>query len=270
MRKLFPVLIFGLISTLMIASSGYAQKKDKKKTAETSQLKTMTWTTKSEAARDLAGEAVKHYENVEMPLAYEKFKQALALDPDFTVALVFMTTITQGDVKKEYANRALKSAENKTDGEKLFASIVKDGATPESNREVWAKLHDMFPDGGMICTYYVFTRATPEERFKAAQDYIEKFPDNAWMYNTLGYYYMQDKKDMAKAKECFEKYISLYPEGYNPYDSMGEYYLNAGDVANSKKYYTMAVEKYPFSTSSVEALQKINDNAKKEVANKQQ
>jgi hypothetical protein len=29
------------------------------------------------------------------------------------------------------------------------------------------------------------------------------------------------------------------------------------------------VEKYPFSTSSVEALQKINDNAKKEAASKQ-
>jgi Tfp pilus assembly protein PilF len=80
---------------------------------------------------------------------------------------------------------------------------------------------------------------------------------------------MQDKKDMAKAKECFEKYIKLYPNGYNPYDSMGEYYMNNGDMANSKKYYTMAVEKYPFATSSVEALQKINDMAKKEAANKQ-
>jgi Tfp pilus assembly protein PilF len=127
----------------------------------------------------------------------------------------------------------------------------------------------MFPDGGMIGNFYVVTRATPEERFKAAQDYIAKFPKNACMYNTLAYYYMLDKKDMAKAKECFEKYIELYPDGYNPYDSMGEYYLTAGDTENSKKYYTMAVEKYPFSTSSVEALQKINDNAKKQVADKQ-
>jgi TolA-binding protein len=50
---------------------------------------------------------------------------------------------------------------------------------------------------------------------------------------------------------------------------MGEYYLTAGDTENSKKYYTMAVERYPFSNSSVEALQKINDNAKKQVADKQ-
>jgi tetratricopeptide (TPR) repeat protein len=127
----------------------------------------------------------------------------------------------------------------------------------------------MFPDGGMIGNFYVVTRATPEERFKAAQDYIEKFPKNAWMYNTIAYYYMLDKKDMAKAKECFEKYIELYPDGYNPYDSMGEYYLTAGDTENSKKYYMMSVERYPFAASSVEALKKINDDAKKQAVDKQ-
>jgi hypothetical protein len=51
---------------------------------------------------------------------------------------------------------------------------------------------------------------------------------------------------------------------------MGEYYMTAGDVASAKKYYTMAVEKYPFSTSSVEALQKINDQGKKQVVDKNQ
>jgi tetratricopeptide (TPR) repeat protein len=127
----------------------------------------------------------------------------------------------------------------------------------------------MFPDGGMIGSFYVVTRATPEERFAAAQDYIAKFPKNAWMYNTIAYYYMLDKKDMAKAKECFDKYLELYPNGYNPYDSMGEYYLTNGDMDKAKKYYTMAVERYPFSNSSVTALQKMNDDAKKQVANKQ-
>lgn len=267
MRKLFSVLILGLFTTLFMLPAN-AQKKDKKQ-ASMSDKKTMTWTTKSEEAKKLASEGVELFMNIEMPQAYEKLQKAVALDPDFTVALVFLANLAQGETKKEYAKKALASAANKTEGEKLFASIVKEGATQETNREVWAKLHDMFPDGGMINNYYVVTRATPEERFEAAQKYIEKFPDNANMYNILGYYYMQDKKDMAKAKECFEKYIKLYPNGYNPYDSMGEYYMNNGDMANSKKYYTMAVERYPFATSSVEALQKINDMAKKEAANKQ-
>jgi tetratricopeptide (TPR) repeat protein len=265
MRKMFPALTILLFCTLAI-HNGYAQKKDSK---QTSQAKTMTWTTKSEAAKKLAEEAVQNYMNIERPQAYEKLKKVLELDPNFTVALVFMSTLTEGDVRKDYIKKALKSAETKTEGEKLFASVVKEDLTPEARRDAWEKLHNMFPDGAMINNFYVVTRATPEERFKAAQDYIAKFPDKAWMYNTIAYYYMLDKKDMDKAKECFEKYIALYPKGYNPYDSMGEYYMTAGDMDKAKKYYTMAVEKYPFSNSSVEALQKINDQAKKQVADKQ-
>jgi tetratricopeptide (TPR) repeat protein len=265
MRKMFPALAFMLLCTLTM-HNGYAQKKDNKQTV---QSKTMTWTTKSEAAKKLAQEAIDEYMNIERPQAYEKLKKALELDPNFTVALVFMSTLTEGDVRKDYIKKALKSAETKTEGEKLFASVVKEDLTPEARRDTWEKLHNMFPDGAMINNFYVVTRATPEERFKAAQDYIAKFPDKAWMYNTIAYYYMLDKKDMDKAKECFEKYIALYPKGYNPYDSMGEYYMTAGDMDKAKKYYTMAVEKYPFSNSSVEALQKINDQAKKQVADKQ-
>lgn len=247
--------------------TSYAQKKDN---TPSSEMKTMTWTTSSDSAKKLAFDGVRYFMNIEFPQAYEKFNQALDLDPNFTIPLVFMVNLTQGDVKKEFSQRALKSAENKTEGEKLFASLVKEGSTQEVSRGIWEKLYNMFPDGAMIANFYVVTRATPEERFKAAQDYIKKFPQHPWMYNTLAYFYMLDKKDMAKAKECFEKYIELYPDGYNPYDSMGEYYMNNGDMTNAKKYYTMAVEKYPFSNSSVQALEKINSNAKKQVADKQQ
>jgi Tfp pilus assembly protein PilF len=264
MRKMFTALTIVLCTLVMY--NGYAQKKDSKQTAKT---KTMTWTTKSEAAKKLAQEAAEDFMNIERPQAYEKFKKALELDPNFTVALAFMTNLTEGEVRKSYAIKTLKSAENKTEGEKLFASLVNEDMTTEARRDIWEKLRNMFPDGAMLNSFYVITRATPEERFKAAQGFIEKFPDKPWMYNTIAYYYMLDKKDMTKAKECFDKYIKLYPNGYNPYDSMGEYYMTAGDVANAKKYYTMAVEKYPFSTSSVEALQKINDQAKKQVADKQ-
>ena len=121
----------------------------------------------------------------------------------------------------------------------------------------------MFPDGAMLGNIYVQTRATPEEQFAAAQDFIKKFPDQPSMYNTIGYYYMLNKKDNAMAKQNFEKYISMYPDGSNPYDSMGDFYLTTGDTTNSEKYYKLSLEKYPFTTSSLNALQKINDSKKK-------
>ena len=129
---------------------------------------------------------------------------------------------------------------------------------------IWAKLHTMFPDGAMLANIYVQTRATPEEQFAAAQEFIKKFPDEASMYNIIAYYYLQNKKDNAMAKQNFEKYISMYPEGSNPYDSMGEFYLDNGDATNAEKYYRMSLEKYPFYNSSLNALQKITDSKPKD------
>jgi len=228
-------------------------------TKKDTNLKTMTWTTKSEAAKELAIEGSKHIMNVELEQGYQKFSNALKIDPDFTVALVFMSNLARGEARKVYSEKAIKSAINKTEGEKLFASLADSSGTQETRRETWSKLHSMFPDGAMIGHYYVVTRATPEERFTAAENYIKQFPDNAAMYNTMAYYYLQDKKDPVTAKKYFDKYLALYPEGTNPYDSMGEYYLLSGDKENAKKYYKMAVEKYPFYNSSVNALDKMTE-----------
>ena len=227
-----------------------------------SQNKKMTWTTKSKQAKELAQSGSSHLMNAEAEQAFTDFSTALKLDPNFTVALVFMSNLTRGEARKMYTERALKSAANKTEGEKLFVTLVNEKNTQEQNREIWAKLHSMFPDGDMIGDRYVQTRATPEERFAAAQEYIAKFPKQAAIYNTIAYYYMLDKKDNEMAKKNFEKYIALYPDGANPYDSMGEFYMNTGDMENSRKYYTMALDRYPFLNSSLTALQKITDKDK--------
>ena len=227
-------------------------------------LKTMTWTTKSEAARKLASEGTGYFMNIEFSQAYEKFAAALKLDPDFTVALVFMVNLTSGETKNDYRKKAMNSVANKTEGEKLFATLADEKNSQAQNRETWAKLHTMFPDGSMIGHFYALTRETPEEKFTAAADYIKQFPDKAAMHNMMGYYYMLDKKDMESAKKSFEKYIALYPTGCNPYDSMAEFYLTNGDKENAKKYYTIALEKYPFNISSVNALEKMKEEKKTE------
>lgn len=246
MRKIITGFISMLILVLF-SYQGIAQKKE------------MTWTTKSKEAEKLAKSGAHHMMNAEFEQAYSDVEAALKLDPNFTVALVLMSNLSRGASRAAYAEKALKSATNKTEGEKLFASLADKNNTQEMRRDIWVKLHSMFPDGKMISDFFVQTRATPEERFSAAEDYIKKFPDEPAMYNTIAYYYMRDKKDNEMAKKNLEKYISLYPEGTNPYDSMGEYYLNTGDMENSKKYYNMALEKYPFNGSSIAALQKMED-----------
>jgi tetratricopeptide (TPR) repeat protein len=262
MNRINAVML-GLLLVTILSVPAMAQQKPAK---ATDNKKMMTWTTKSKEADALAKKGSDYFLNIEHPQAYDCFTKALQLDPNFTVPLVFMSFMTIGETKKAFADRALKSAANKTEGEKLFATLVDAKGTEESRREVWTKLHEMFPDGAMIGTGYVNSRATPDERLAAAQEYLQKFPDRPWMYNTLGYIYMLDKKDNEMARKNFEKYIQMYPEGYNPYDSMGEFYLTTGDQANAEKYYTKALEKYPFSNSSVVALEKIKEEKKKATA----
>lgn len=249
MRKKIASLL-GMLVLLLFTFSGITQKK------------VMTWTTKSDKAKELAGKGAGYMMNIEFAQAYEEFKAALSLDPDFTVALTCMASLTRGDTKKAYGEKAIKSAANKTEGEKLFASTAAPGNTRESNRPIWAKLHEMFPDGSMLTSFYVFSLDKPEDQFAVMEEYTKKNPDAAWAHNMMGYLYLQEKKDTAMAKTCFEKYIQLYPEGCNPYDSMGEFYFMTGDMENSEKYYKLALEKYPFNSSSLDMLKEIA--AKKE------
>ncbi|KAA9037296.1 hypothetical protein FW778_17885 [Ginsengibacter hankyongi] len=62
----------------------------------------------------------------------------------------------------------------------------------------------MFPDGVMLASLYVNTRATPEE-CSAARDFMKKFPDEASAYNIMDYMSLQVKKDTAEAEQYFEK-----------------------------------------------------------------
>lgn len=231
------------------------------------QKKTMTWTSSSEKAVELTSQGVKYFLNIEFARAYEKFNSALELDPDFTVALVLMSNVTNGETRKYYAAKALKSSMNKTEGEKLFASTVQDSITNEKARPIFEKLKNMFPDGNMLAAFYVFTNNNPDDQYKECEAYKLKYPDQAWVNNIMAYYHMQQKKDFVKAKKYFDMYIAAYPDGSNPYDSMGEYYFTKGDMENSEKYYKLALEKYPFNNSSINKLREIND-AKKKVDSK--
>ncbi len=253
-RKILTILCAGL---LLGGTNALAQESKTSAMGTDPKKKTMTWTTSSPKAKELASSGVGHVMNNETELGYYEISEALKLDPDFTIALAFIANMSYGETKKAYAARTLKSAATKTEGEKLFATLADEKNTPEINRGIWEKLKTMFPDGGTINYFYVVTREKPDEQLTAALAYAKQFPDVAAINNVLGYNYL-NRKDNQKAKEYFEKYISMRPDGYNPYDSMGEFYLLTGDSTNAEKYYTMALEKYPFFTSSINALEKIN------------
>ncbi len=73
--------------------------------------------------------------------------------------------------------------------------------------------------------------------------------------NRVGYYLMQEKKDMAGALKIFKLIVKEYPNSANAYDSLGEAYLNLGNKEEALHNYKKAIE-----------LDNANENAKKIVA----
>ncbi|NTS42407.1 tetratricopeptide repeat protein [Flavisolibacter sp. BT320] len=218
----------------------------------------MPWSTKSKQAKALTDKAIRHILNVEREQAYHDFKAAAEMDQGFVLPNAFLANLSSGETRKTQGVKTNAIAAGKTEAEKLLASMVAETATADSRREAWAKLHTMYPNDRFVGHYYAISRTNVDEQFTAMSDYIRKFPEEPAMYNMMGYYYLTEKKDNAKAKEYFEKYIQLYPDGANPYDSMGEFYMLTGDTENAEKYYKLALEKYPFMVSSIQALEKIN------------
>ena len=67
----------------------------------------MTWTTKSQAAKDLTSSGAAHFMNAEFAQAYNDFSAAVTTDPNFTVALAFLTNLTRGETQKMYAKKTM-------------------------------------------------------------------------------------------------------------------------------------------------------------------
>lgn len=69
------------------------------------------------------------------------------------------------------------------------------------------------------------------------------------IHNLLGYLYL-DKKDYVMAKREFTTYIEKLPNAANPYDSMGDYYFSTQNYKKAVKYYDKAYNMNPNFTFS--------------------
>ena len=213
------------------------------------------WETKSDEARGLAKQGMKHLVNVELEMAYDKFQEALELDPDFTAAQVCIGVLSFGAKKAEWAAKAKQSSANKSAGEKLFASLL-EAKDDRGRHEIWKKLVAMYPKEPFVEFSLHSSDPDSVRSRNSLLAFTKKYPDRPEAYNILGYLYL-NMKDQATARTYFEKYIQLYPDGYNPYDSMGEFYFLTGDMENSRKFYTMALERYPFCVSSLRKMEEL-------------
>lgn len=214
-------------------------------------------------ANELVRRGRDHMHNVEFDKAVTFMQAAVEADPNLFAPHVILSMFSEGDQKAIHKAKAQKLVKGKNEASQLFVTLLdtEDGKAGDAKRaEIWAKLHELVPDGRFIHFYYAQTQENPEDKIRELEKLMAKNGKDkrptCHIHNILGYIY-QGQGDSEKAKMHFDTYLEQYPEGYNAYDSMGEYYLLSGDLEKAKANYQKAVEKYAGASNARQQIEKI-------------
>jgi serine/threonine protein kinase/tetratricopeptide (TPR) repeat protein len=186
--------------------------------------------------------------------AESSLEQAVALDPDFAVAHLYLawayTRLRETRRRNEALERAKALSRRATRREQLYieASYAR---TIEQDRDkefdILRELAAQYPAEKMahhrLAGYY----RGRGRLYQAIEEYNKTLaldPSFGWSMNELGYMYA-DVGDFEKAAEYFERYASISPGDANPVDSMGELCFRMGRLDEAIARYRLALELKP-------------------------
>jgi tetratricopeptide (TPR) repeat protein len=250
--------IVGIIVPLMVCATLVAQENVY-----------IEWMGENETANNYVRKGIFHWHNVEWEKSYTYFTGALEEDPTLFAPHVVLAWLSDGETKAMHVEKAKELVKGKNENSQLFVSLLELGGSENASKrhDVWTKMHEIEPDGGVIHYYYAWTTQDKQERLDEFEKFLaqKKAAGDSYFHilNALGYGYYTIG-DKAKAKSYFKEYLSVYPEGYNPHDSMGEYYYNEKDYENSLIHYEKALAKFPMSNSADNKVKELKEKLGKE------
>ncbi len=182
--------------------------------------------------------------------AYEHYRRAYELDPDFLIAKLRYAQFLHGSDPEE--------------AEKLYVELMDADLARVSPREI------MFME-----RWRALRNRQPEEADRLVDEYVEKYPtdaealsikaaiawtrndlgdaehlyqrlleiDSNWVaaYNALGYIAMMQGR-FAESEEHFKSYRFIAPDQANPHDSLGELYITIGRFVEAEASLNKAIE----------------------------
>lgn len=240
MKRCHPVslLFIGIYFSLLLISSGIAgpQKEGK-----------IPITTKSEEARKAFLQGRDLFEKLRAQNSRQYFEQAVAKDPDFALAYLFLAN-AQPSAKGFFENldKAVALADKASEGEKWWIMGFQAGATgnPAKQGEIYQKLCDAYPNDERAQTLlgnYYFGLQDYAKAIEVYEKSVKINPAYSQPYNQLGYAYrFLEKYD--DAEKTFKKYVELIPDDPNPYDSYAELLMKIGRYAESIQKYQEALK----------------------------
>lgn len=176
--------------------------------------KKITFTTKSEKAKELVAQIVRGIESFQGgPAMLQLAQQAVEADPEFAFGHYLVGTMTPPPNNRVHTDKALELAKKATDAERLYIEAV------------------------MLTRAQSYAEAT-----KIFLDLEQKFPEERMVKMMLSQIYInQGKLDQARA--ALEKAIQLDGSTPRAYGFLGNIHLLKGDYSKAREIYTTALGK---------------------------
>lgn len=204
-------------------------------------------TSKSKEAKVLYTEAMDAFYDVEFARLNKLATKALEADPNFFMGY-FLQLFSGDKVSRKASLEKLSSYDGKMNkGEKVIKQLsakmladAKYDGVAESR-----ELVKLYPKNIFAKTMLAYNLGasddTREEALAVLDECLALKADAAFVYNTKGYLYLQNK-DFDNAEEAFNMYVKMASDKANPYDSQGDYLMATKQYAKAAKVYKKAYE----------------------------
>ena len=177
-------------------------------------------------------------------LLVKKAETYLPGNPDLK-KIFFMTLGTEGDRMQNSLDAFVQVLKDKAPAglkwEYLSMADDDHGSTP--HKSIYEGLEMIYPDWRVNYNDPDITLAGVEEHYKGLTEkygYTVAVPE--FVINILGYAQIE-QGNLDEAIKIFKLNVEKFPNSANVYDSLGEGYENNGEFEEAKKYYLIAIEK---------------------------
>ncbi len=200
-------------------------------------------TTSSAAAYQAYQEGLENFRRYYFKEAQVGFARALALDPNFAMAMLRLAGLSNRDQAASLIERAGRLRGRLTARERLFVDMANAEIqrNVEERNKIARAIFEKYPDdvdAAMVMSGIAMSQGHAEKALEIYSGLLAANPNNAGVYNQIGYYYAW-RGEYDKAMESLKKYQFMAPDQANPYDSLGEVQAYSGHydeaIANLNK-----------------------------------
>ena len=188
-------------------------------------------------------------ENIFFARSASRFKQALALDPNFGLARVAHASFAPGlsnDEKEAEFKRGFAALAESSSGELLVAMAWRewDSGNLKAAKKLMRTASQLMPGDPHIAFQAAWLKGTAGEQsegISALRSVTERFPEHAPTYNILAYWLWQTG-DHEGGLRAVKGYVARAPDHPNPHDSYAELLQWDGRYEEAIKHYRRAIE----------------------------